>query len=96
MQVKKVFVWCPYVEEFVTYVAYCRGYEDQDLQIDMGMDAGKNKSILGLLLRKFIRLLIELNLIWAVFRLLSISIADKFETGSFAYINAYTTFITSP
>ena len=51
VQVRKVFVWCPYVEEFVTYVAYCRGYEDQDLQIDMGMDAGKNKSILGLLLK---------------------------------------------
>ena len=52
VQCKKVFVWCPYVEEFVTYIAYRRGYEEQDLQIDMGMDAGKNKSILGLALKK--------------------------------------------
>ena len=51
VQVKKVFVWCPHIEEFVTYVAHCRGYEEQDLQIDMGMDAGKNKSIIGLVLK---------------------------------------------
>ena len=33
---KKVFVWCPFVEEFVTYVAYQRNYEEQDLQVDIG------------------------------------------------------------
>ena len=33
---KKVFVWCPFIEELVTYVAYQRNYEEQDLQVDIG------------------------------------------------------------
>ena len=35
--VKKVFIWCPFIEEFVTYIAHERGYKDQDLQVDMGL-----------------------------------------------------------
>ena len=37
---KKVFVWCPFIEEFITYVAFERNYEDQDLQVDLGLDGG--------------------------------------------------------
>ena len=37
VEVKKVFVWCPYIEEFITYIAYERGYKDQNLQVDMGL-----------------------------------------------------------
>ena len=33
---QKVFVWCPFIEEFVTYVAFQRNYEEQDLQVDIG------------------------------------------------------------
>ena len=33
---KKVFVWCPFIEEFVTYIAYQRNYDEQDLQVDIG------------------------------------------------------------
>ena len=36
VQVQKTFVWCPYLEEFVTYIAYQRNYEEQDLQVDLG------------------------------------------------------------
>ena len=35
--VKKVFIWCPFIEEFVTYIAHERDYKDQDLQVDMGL-----------------------------------------------------------
>ena len=40
VQMKKVFVYCPYIEEFVTHIANERNYEDQDLQIDLGLDGG--------------------------------------------------------
>ena len=38
---KKVFVWCPFIEEFITYVAFERKYEDQELQVDLGKDSYK-------------------------------------------------------
>ena len=37
VEVKKVFIWCPYIEEFVTYIAHERDYKDQDLQVDLGL-----------------------------------------------------------
>ena len=36
VEVKKVFVWCPFIEEFVTYIAFQRNYQEENLQVDIG------------------------------------------------------------
>ena len=36
VEVQKVFVWCPFIEAFVEYIAFQRNYEEQDLQVDIG------------------------------------------------------------
>ena len=42
VQVKKTFVWCPDIEAYVSFIADSRGYEDVDLKIEFGLDAGQN------------------------------------------------------
>ena len=40
MNFKKTFVWCPDVEAYITFIADKRDYEDVDLNIEFGLDAG--------------------------------------------------------
>ena len=41
VQVKKTFVWCPYIEAYITFIADKRNYSyDKDMNIEFGLDAG--------------------------------------------------------
>ena len=40
-KVKKVFVWCPHLEAFISYIVCERGYKsDSDIKVDIGLDGG--------------------------------------------------------
>ena len=41
VKVKKTYAWCPNVEALITFIADQRGYADQDLHIEFGLDAGQ-------------------------------------------------------
>ena len=41
VKVQKTFVSVPDIEAFITFIAHERDYEDEDLQIEMGIDAGQ-------------------------------------------------------
>ena len=41
VKTKKTFVWVSDVEALITFIAHHRGYADEDLQIEMGIDAGQ-------------------------------------------------------
>ena len=41
VKVKKTYAWCPNVEALITFIADQRGYGDQDLHIEFGLDAGQ-------------------------------------------------------
>ena len=45
VKVKKTFVSVPDIEAFITFIAHERGYADEDLQIEMGIDAGQAQYI---------------------------------------------------
>ena len=40
VQVKKTFVWCPFVEAYITFIAEKRNYSDVELNVEFGLDAG--------------------------------------------------------
>ena len=40
VKVKKVFVYCHCIEAFITYICDKRGYEDGDVEVDIGLDSG--------------------------------------------------------
>ena len=40
VKVQKTYVWCHKVEEFICYVAKERGYENENLKIEIGLDSG--------------------------------------------------------
>ena len=41
VKVKKTFVWVPDIEAFISFIANEREYEDEELQTEMGIDAGQ-------------------------------------------------------
>ena len=40
MKVKKTFVYCHCIEAFITFICDKRGYEDGDVEVDIGLDSG--------------------------------------------------------
>ena len=40
LKLKKVFAHCPCIEAFVTFICDKRGYEDGDVEVDIGLDSG--------------------------------------------------------
>jgi hypothetical protein len=40
VKVKKVFAHCPCIEAFITFICDKRGYEDGDVEVDVGLDSG--------------------------------------------------------
>ena len=40
VKVQKTYVWCHKLEEFICHVAHERGYEDENLKIEIGLDSG--------------------------------------------------------
>ena len=40
VKVKKVFVHCPCIEAFITFICDKRGYTDGDVEVDIGLDSG--------------------------------------------------------